>query len=88
MSSLPITIDIQTVLHKYLGINFFGSTGVSEPDFFRPIFVAAIPYSSSPRPRKDRDKTATDRLWRNDVTAIWRRTVSRAGRRATTKVLM
>ena len=55
---------------------------------FRQIFVAAIPYSASPRPRKDRDKTATDRLRRNDVTAIWRRTVSRAGRRATTKVLM
>ena len=38
---------------------------------FRPIFVVAIPYLASFWPHKDRDKTASDRLRRNDVTAIW-----------------
>ena len=56
---------------------------------FRRIFVAAIPYSASPRPHKDPDKTTTDRLRRNDITAIWRRTVSSMSRvPTTTKVLM
>ena len=50
-------------------------TAVSEPDFDR---FLSRPFLTRHHP--DRDKTATGRLWGNDVTAIWRRTVSRVGR--------